>query len=1113
MRLRTLLLAAALSAALGLGTAAAQVKVWEGVLTLPTYEEALPDPNPPFEQFSTNFINYPYTLRNNLTSRRSDHDWRAVYLENEYLLCSVLPDLGGHLYSCLDKISGQPMFYANPSIKRNSVSFRGSWAAFGIEFNFPVSHNWVTMSPVWYRYTTESDGSASATVGNVDRVYGMEWSVELILRPGSTVLEEKVTLNNRSDTRHRFYWWNNAGVEVKDDSRIVYPMRFSASHGFRDVDTWPVDASGADLSMVGNHRNGPVSLFAHGSREPFMGVWRPDTRTGTVHYADYAALPAKKIWSWGADADGLDWRKALSDNNSAYVEVQAGLFRNQETYAFLEPRQTIRFSEYWMPVHDMGGFTRANLAGVLNFSRKDQTLTAEINANRAYPGAVVRFLDQGRVMAQQKADLKPEQTWRTEITSRSSGPVTIEVQDHHGVPLLVHTEGEYDWTPASEIRTGPQPVYVSPAPAQRTESDWLEQGKREELSGKLVVAMTTYERGLLKFPHSFWLMKSAGRLAASLSRYDEAVRYLEPAAAQDTGDPEPAYYLGLAYEGLGQRREARTAYENAARMPEFRVAGGLRLAELLAREGQPQEALELLRELDGDLRVVEETVALENALGRKDQAQALARKTLKSALSQFLTFETANRPEQDVQLIGSLAADPDRVLNIAAEYMRLGLYSRALDVLSLTYPSVPPDQAEPGAVLPQDHPLVAYYRGYCREKLGESAQGDDRSADSLSTRYIFPGGAATSEVLLAALRRNPQSAMVHYLLGTQYFSVGRTDAALSEWNAASKLNPRLPVLHASMGRALLQLRKDPAGALQAFTEGLAADPGNVALYSGMDQALSLMGRPARERVAALERYPDLAQMPAELVYELALNRAEAGHHDQAFALLKGRFIPRQEFGTNVRQVWVELKLVQALSLAAGGQCDRALSVAETLEVAVPGFDFTRDGLHSFVMAARTQFLLGTLEAQCSGHEQAAAHFRSAAASKVPAETVWARRAARQLPGYDEAQWNRNLEAALANVEEKLETLSQRGFWAYASGLLNQELGRTDAARARLTQAALLPDRMLSLHLSRLAIQDLPPAGSKPNSSALADHGDHPGYKTGASDGSKYPGGKKSNGRD
>ena len=103
----------------------AQVKVWEGLLNLPTYEEGAPDPNPPFDQFAGTRFNYPYLLRNELTSKRTDHRWRAVYLENEYLKCSVLPDIGGHLYTCVDKISGQPMFYANPSIKKARIGYRG----------------------------------------------------------------------------------------------------------------------------------------------------------------------------------------------------------------------------------------------------------------------------------------------------------------------------------------------------------------------------------------------------------------------------------------------------------------------------------------------------------------------------------------------------------------------------------------------------------------------------------------------------------------------------------------------------------------------------------------------------------------------------------------------------------------------------------------------------------------------------------------------------------------------------------------------------------------------------------------------------------------------------
>jgi len=311
--------------------AQAEVRVWQGTLTLPTYEEGMPDPNPPFDQFTTNRFNYPYTLRTNLTSRRSDHAWRAIYLENEYLKCSVLPDIGGHLYTCLDKISGKPMFYANPSIKKAAIAYRGAWAAFGVEFNFPVSHNWVSMSPVNFAFAKHDDGSASVSVGNIDRVYGMEWTVELVLRPKSTLLEQRVTLSNRSDVRHRFYWWNNAGVAAWDDSRIAYPMRFAATHGFTEIHPWPVDQDGVDYSLVRNHTKGPVSMVSYGNRENFMGVWNPHTTTGTVHFAEYDEVPAKKIWSWGVDPDGLDWRKALSDDNSGYLEVQAGLIRNQET--------------------------------------------------------------------------------------------------------------------------------------------------------------------------------------------------------------------------------------------------------------------------------------------------------------------------------------------------------------------------------------------------------------------------------------------------------------------------------------------------------------------------------------------------------------------------------------------------------------------------------------------------------------------------------------------------------------------------------------------------------------------------------------------------------------
>jgi hypothetical protein len=284
--------ALSLAAILFLGAVdlAAEVRVSEGTLDLPTDEEGLPDVNPPFDLFVTKF-NYPYTLRENITGRQKVVRYKTLELENEHLKLVVLPELGGHLYTCIDKTNGAELFYANKSIRKAQIGYRGAWAAYGIEFNFPVSHNWVSMSPVDYAITRNADGSASVWVANVDRAYGLQWRVELRLAPGRAALEQHVALYNPTALRRRFYWWNNAAVRVRDDSRVHYPMRFTASHGFGEVDTWPVNQAGRDLSLVGNHLDGPVSVFSHGSREAYMGVYHPWSKAGVVHYSSHEDAP------------------------------------------------------------------------------------------------------------------------------------------------------------------------------------------------------------------------------------------------------------------------------------------------------------------------------------------------------------------------------------------------------------------------------------------------------------------------------------------------------------------------------------------------------------------------------------------------------------------------------------------------------------------------------------------------------------------------------------------------------------------------------------------------------------------------------------------------------
>jgi tetratricopeptide (TPR) repeat protein len=875
-----------------------QVRVWEGTLPLAASDEGPPDQNPPFDVFSV-LENYPYTMRQSVRNTKTSHNWRALFLENEYLKCSILPDVGGHIYTCVDKINGKPMFYANPSLKKALVAYRGAWAAFGVEFNFPVSHNWVTISPVDWAYSKAADGSASVTVGNRDRVYGMDWTVQLILRPGSTVLEERVTLSNPSNLRHHYFWWNNGAVEVWNDSRIWYPMRVTV-----EGQTWPIDAKGVDQSLISNQTAGQVSLFAAGCHEPFMGVYNPHIDAGTVHYAEHAEVPAQKIWSWGVDKDDLEWRHILSDNNSAYVEVQGGLFKDQDTFGYLEPQQAVRFTEYWMPVRGIGSISRANLDGVVAMSREPQpdgkiTLKVGFNANHSMPGTKIVIADGTTSLFEESASLVPATTWTHQVPDLPANrKYTFLLTNAEGKTLLKHIEDTYDVTTPDQVK--PEPPARQPPPQKDwTDKDYLAEGAKQEIGGDYLMAWDAYQAGLAKFPASFELLKSAGRLGVSQFHFEEAAKYLALAEAGVSSDAEVHYYRGVAELSLDHAADAQKELEAAHLAPEFRAASGLLLAEMLARGHDAAGALKMLQEscpaTAGDLRCIEETVALERSTGDVIHAKALAHASmLKFPISVFLQNEMAQLGTPAPELNRHLAADTSRILSMVIQYNRLGLYSDSLELLSRDYTAVPPEETEPNSITPANDPQLAYYRAFCKEKLGQSGQADYDAASHLPLVYVFPNEADTFPVLRAALVANPSDASAHFLLGDLYFSKRIVDSAFAEWKLAETLNPKIPSLQASMGRALLELKKQPKEAATELERGLQFDTANPLVYLQLNEAMKQMGRSPSQRANMIETFPDPANMPPELVRALVDTLHEAGRNKEADAVVAGHFVPRKE---------------------------------------------------------------------------------------------------------------------------------------------------------------------------------------------------------------------------
>ena len=86
---------------------------------------------------------------------------------------------------------------------------------------------------------------------------------------------------------------------------------------------------------------------------------------------------------------------------------------------------------------------------------------------------------------QETVDLTPEHSWIHEFPNvDAQTKYTIRIENDKGSTLLRQTEGEYDWTPESEIHVGPQPSYHIPEPDKRSLDDWIQLGKEDELNGE-----------------------------------------------------------------------------------------------------------------------------------------------------------------------------------------------------------------------------------------------------------------------------------------------------------------------------------------------------------------------------------------------------------------------------------------------------------------------------------------------------------------------------------------------------------------------------------------------------------------------------------------------------
>ena len=153
-----------------------QAQLTEKTMSMPTYPFS--DPNPiasPVEAYPNM---YPYYRFDGYTNEAVPKNWKVVELENQFIKVLIFPEIGGKIWTAIEKKTNQPFLYYNHVVKFRDIAMRGAWTSGGIEFNYGIiGHTPNCSTPVDYSTRKNEDGSVSCCVGALDLITRSTWII------------------------------------------------------------------------------------------------------------------------------------------------------------------------------------------------------------------------------------------------------------------------------------------------------------------------------------------------------------------------------------------------------------------------------------------------------------------------------------------------------------------------------------------------------------------------------------------------------------------------------------------------------------------------------------------------------------------------------------------------------------------------------------------------------------------------------------------------------------------------------------------------------------------------------------------------------------------------
>ena len=925
-------------------TVATAVTATDGSITMMTYEHTGRELQPPLFAGSALVGLYPFpTYKMPLKTPPALKQYKAIFIENEYLKLTYVPYFGGRFLSLYDKLRDREVFYKNDVIKPTQFNARGDWPQEGIELTGPFDVHSLTLDhdPYWSNTTLKNaDGSITLLLGETDPFYGMRVTLSATLYPGVAALQIGVMCFNPNDSRMPQMIWTNASFPATPQTRFLYPMTRTVGHNTGQVTNWPM-YQGVDYSWDHNNKN-MLGVFGIDLYDNFGGAYQFDRDYGVFRFADRRVVQGMKMWTFGHGRDGAVMERSYTDKAGPYFEAQSGRHVWDGHYEWVEPHQVERWSEWWVPVAGTEGLSTLTEDLALNVRLTPSTggtrgrVQVDLSAVRRIAGASLKVSSsQGELMAT-KVDLVPGVPSHTTVPAPEGGgemrDISVTVTDEHGKRLL-----DYRLPNPGEKRSDPNDFakeLEKPARSQEVmtaeELVLTAEFRLKELDTK--GASELIARALGKDPGYSSAHLLQGIIFYKNHQMREAEAELRKAVDRNAYSDQGWYYLALAEDALGERQAANKDFYNI--WPHSAYFGN-REYELGKEALTATDLKAAVEHLQGALNANGQDLSARVLLAmayrlRGDAAEAAEQiaQTLKIDPSNreayaeryFLTNDPTARDELK-RLMGDQTQE---ALHVAERYSSLGRWKEASKVLQMEERN----NADPWGT----SAVFFYTLAYDLKQSGDTALAAElrqRAKESEAIVDRFPYLASSEAPLVDAVASDLTSYIARFDLGCLMYSLGRTDEAVDQWEAAVKLSPTRFGVQRALGLAYEErgLKDRAAVSLEA---AVALDGTHLETVNDLASLYAAAGRFPDEQ-ALLQRSLKLSPGNDDILLRLLQFYLVQGNYEQAREIVRTHeFSPRHR-DTQLRDQYRALMYAEGSRAYMRGEYPTALKLFHEAE--------------------------------------------------------------------------------------------------------------------------------------------------------------------------------------